>query len=452
MGLDLTYTERKSANPWKAILKSPFTRLSNVQGRMIAVAEEHTALTVAHEQLKIATEKLHLDRGIHEILKHPKRSIQVSVTIKMDDCSIGVFDGCRVQHWDVMGPFKGGLRYHPKVTLDEVTALSMWMTWKCAIVGLPYGGAKGGITCDPKKLSIGEQERLTRRYVSLIADYLGPHRDVPAPDVYTNAQTMAWIMDTYSQLKGYRIPESVTGKPLEIGGSEGRVCATSHGVSLCIQEATEKLGLKLKGAAVAVQGYGNVGYNAASILHSMGCKVVAVSDSCGGIYCPEGLNPYNVRVHKNKTGTVQGYEDVTNITNAELLTSKCDILVPAALENQITKKNAGKVIARIVAEGANGPTTPEADKILYEKDVCLIPDILANSGGVTVSYFEWVQNLTREHWALEEVNEKLKTKMTKAFADVYKLSRKEEGDMRTAALMLGVGRVAHALKTLGLWP
>ena len=452
MGLDLTYTERKSANPWKAILKSPFTRLSNVQGRMIAVAEEHTALTVAHEQLKIATEKLHLDRGIHEILKHPKRSIQVSVTIKMDDCSIGVFDGCRVQHWDVLGPFKGGLRYHPKVTLDEVTALSMWMTWKCAIVGLPYGGAKGGITCDPKKLSIGEQERLTRRYVSLIADYLGPHRDVPAPDVYTNAQTMAWIMDTYSQLKGYRIPESVTGKPLEIGGSEGRVCATSQGVSWCIREATEKLGLKLKGAAVAVQGYGNVGYNAASILHSMGCKVVAVSDSCGGIYCPEGLNPYNVRVHKNKTGTVQGYEDVTNITNAELLTSKCDILVPAALENQITKKNAGKVIARIVAEGANGPTTPEADKILYEKDVCLIPDILANSGGVTVSYFEWVQNLTREHWALEEVNEKLKTKMTKAFADVYKLSRKEEGDMRTAALMLGVGRVAHALKTLGLWP
>jgi len=350
------------------------------------------------------------------------------------------------------GPFKGGLRYHPNVTLDEVTALSMWMTWKCAIVGLPYGGAKGGIACDPKKLSIGEQERLTRRYVSLIADYLGPHRDVPAPDVYTNAQTMAWIMDTYSQLKGYRIPESVTGKPLEIGGSEGRVCATSQGVSLCIREAAEKLGMKLKGVAVAVQGYGNVGYNAASILHSMGCKVVAVSDSCGGIYCPEGLNPYNVRVHKNKTGTVQGYEGVTNITNAELLTSKCDILVPAALETQITKKNADKVKARIVAEGANGPTTPEADKILYEKDVCLIPDILANSGGVTVSYFEWVQNLTREHWALDEVNKKLEAKITEAFADVYKLSGKEESDMRTAALMLGVGRVAHALKTLGLWP
>ena len=416
------------------------------------MVQEHTALTVALEQLKIAAEKLNLNKGLYEILKRPKRSILVSVTIKMDDHSIGVFDGCRVQHWDVLGPFKGGLRYHPNVTLDEITALSMWMTWKSAVVGLPYGGAKGGIACDPKKMSIGEQERLTRRYVSLIADYLGPHRDVPAPDVYTNEQTMAWIMDTYSQLKGYSIPESVTGKPVEIGGSEGRICATSQGVSLCIREAAGKLGLKLKGATVAVQGYGNVGYNAASILHYIGCKIVAVSDSCGGIYCPEGLNPYNVRVHKNKTGTVQGYEGSTNVTNVELLTSKCDILVPAALENQITRANASKIKARIVAEGANGPTTPEADRILYEKEVCLIPDILANSGGVTVSYFEWVQNLTREHWTLEEVNTKLETKITKAFGDVHKLSTKEESDMRTAALMLGVGRVAHALKTLGLWP
>src|SRR3972149_6865055 len=416
------------------------------------MGQEHTALTVALEQLKIAAEKLELDPGIHAILKQPKRSIWVSVTIKMDDCSIGVFNGCRVQHWDVMGPFKGGIRYHPNVTLEDVTALAMWMTWKCAVVGLPYGGAKGGIACDTKKLSIGEQERLTRRYVSLIADYLGPHRDVPAPDVYTNAQTMAWIMDTYSQLKGYSIPESVTGKPVEIGGSEGRVCATAQGVALCVREAAQNLGLKLKGAAVAVQGFGNVGYNAASILHSMGCKIVAVSDSSGGIYCAEGLNPYNVRVHKNKTGSVQGYEGSTNVTNAELLTCKCDILVPAALENQIMKANAGKIKARIVAEGANGPTTPEADRILYEKDVCLIPDILANSGGVTVSYFEWVQNLTREHWTLDEVNVKLEAKITKAFADVHKLSVKEESHLRTAALMLGVGRVAHALKTLGLWP
>jgi glutamate dehydrogenase (NAD(P)+) len=402
----------------------------------------HTALTVALEQLKIAA----------EILKKPKRSLLVSVTIKMDDCSIGVFNGCRVQHWDVRGPFKGGIRYHPNVTLDDVTALAMWMTWKCAIADLPYGGAKGGISCNPKKMSQGELERLTRRYVSLIFDYLGPHRDVPAPDVYTNEQTMAWIMDTYSQLKGYSVPESVTGKPIEIGGSEGRVCATSLGIAFCMREAAKLLKLNLKNATVAVQGYGNVGYNAASIMHSMGCKIVAVSDSSGGIYCPDGINPKEVHAHKSKTGSVINYKNCINITNEELLQTKCDILIPAALQNQITKDNADKIRAKIVAEGANGPTTPEADKTLYEKGTCLIPDILANSGGVTVSYFEWVQNLTREHWTLEEVNEKLENKITKAFYDVQKLSRKEESDMRTAALMLGVGRVAQAIRTLGLWP
>jgi glutamate dehydrogenase/leucine dehydrogenase len=351
-----------------------------------------------------------------------------------------------------MGPFKGGIRYHPNVTLDDVTALAMWMTWKCAVIGLPYGGAKGGVACNPKKMSTGELERLTRRYVSLIADYLGPHRDVPAPDVYTNAQTMAWIMDTYSQLKGYSIPESVTGKPIEIGGSEGRTCATALGVAFCIEEAAKNRKLKLKNATVAVQGFGNVGYNAAKILHDMGCKIVAVSDSSGGIRCRDGLNPIEVCRHKSKTGSVINYKDCESITNEELLQTKCDILVPAALENQINKKIADKIKAKIVAEGANGPTTPDADKILTEKEVCLIPDILANSGGVTVSYFEWVQNLTREHWTLEEVNSKLETKMIKAFDDVVKLAKKEESDMRTAALMLGVGRVAHALKTLGLWP
>jgi glutamate dehydrogenase (NAD(P)+) len=412
----------------------------------------HTALTVALEQLRIAAEKLELDPGIHAILKKPKRSLIVSVTIKMDDCSIGVFNGCRVQHWDVRGPFKGGIRYHPNVTVDDVTALAMWMTWKCSIADLPYGGAKGGISCNPKKMSQGELERLTRRYVSLIFDYLGPHRDVPAPDVYTNEQTMAWIMDTYSQLKGYSVPESVTGKPIEIGGSEGRVCAASLGVAFCAREAAKLLKLNLKNAAVAVQGYGNVGYNAASIMHSMGCKIIAVSDSSGGIYCPDGINPDEVRAHKLKTGSVINYKNCTNITNAELLQTKCDILVPAALQNQIRKDNADKIRAKIVTEGANGPTTPEADKVLYERGTCLIPDILANSGGVTVSYFEWVQNLTREHWTLEEVNKKLENKMTKAFYDVHKLSRKEESDMRTAALMLGVGRVAQAIRTLGLWP
>jgi glutamate dehydrogenase/leucine dehydrogenase len=301
-------------------------------------------------------------------------------------------------------------------------------------------------------MSQGELERLTRRYVSLIFDYLGPHRDIPAPDVYTNEQTMAWIMDTYSQLKGYSVPESVTGKPIEIGGSEGRNCATAFGVGFCAREAANILKLDLKNATVAVQGYGNVGYNAASVMHSMGCKIVAVSDSSGGIYCSDGLNPYKVRAHKTKTGSVVNYQDCSNITNEELLQKPCDILIPAALQNQIRKDNADKIKAKIVVEGANGPTTPEADKILYEKGTCLIPDILANSGGVIVSYFEWVQNLTREHWALEEVNSKLENKMTKAFGDIRKLSEKEESDMRTAALMLGVGRVAHAIKTLGLWP
>jgi glutamate dehydrogenase/leucine dehydrogenase len=263
---------------------------------------------------------------------------------------------------------------------------------------------------------------------------------------------MAWIMDTYSQLKGYSVPESVTGKPIEIGGSEGRTCATSLGLTYCIREATEKLSMRLNGARVAVQGFGNVGYNAASILHNMGCRIVAVSDSLGGIYCKEGLNPYKVRVHKNKTGTVEGLTDCTDISNSELIEADCDILVPGAIENQITGENAPRVRAKIVAEGANGPTNPDADRIFHEKGTWLIPDILANSGGVTVSYFEWVQNLTREHWTLEEVNSKLEKKIVKAFVDVYKLAEKEESDMRTAALMLGVGRVSHALRTLGLWP
>ena len=412
----------------------------------------HTALSVAQEQLKLAVEKLDLDKGLHEILKKPKRSLMVSVTIKMDDGSIGVFDGIRVQHWDVKGPFKGGIRYHPDVTIDDVTALAMWMTWKCAIADLPYGGAKGGVCCNPKEMSKNELERLTRRYVSLIFDYLGPRRDIPAPDVYTNEQTMAWIMDTYSQLKGYSVPESVTGKPVEIGGSEGRTCATSVGLAYCIREAAKIVKMNLKNATVAIQGYGNVGYNAASTMHNLGCKVVAVSDSSGGIYCPNGITPDAVYAHKEKTGSVINMKNCTNITNQELLQTKCDVLIPAALQNQITKANADNVKAKILAEGANGPTTPEADRILDEKGTCLIPDILANSGGVTVSYFEWAQNLTREHWTLKEVNGKLEKKITKSFYDVHKLAKEEESDMRTAALMLGVGRIASAIATLGLWP
>jgi glutamate dehydrogenase (NAD(P)+) len=319
-------------------------------------------------------------------------------------------------------------------------------------VDIPYGGAKGGVCCNPKKMSKGELERLTRRYTSLLLDFIGPYRDVPAPDVYTDAQTMAWIMDTYSQFKGYSVPECVTGKPISVGGSEGREEATSRGVVTCAREAAKILGLKLKEAKVAVQGYGNVGWNAAKIAHDMGCRVVAVSDSLGGICCAKGLNPYKIYAHKSKTGSVINYKGCENVTNEELLETKCDILIPAALENQITKVNADKIKARIVAEGANGPTTPEADRIFYEKEIVLIPDILANAGGVTASYFEWVQNLTREHWSVEEVNRKLESKMVRAFNDVCRLAEKEKVDMRTAALMLGIGRVTDAMKTLGLWP
>ncbi len=416
------------------------------------MTEEHTPLTVALSQLKLASKKLGLDSGMHKMLSQPKRSISVSIDIRMDNGSVDVFNGLRVQHWDARGPFKGGIRYYPNLTLGEVTALAMLMTWKCAIANIPFGGAKGGICVDTKKLSQNELERLTRRYVSLISEYLGPHMDIPAPDMYTDSQTMAWIMDTYSQLKGFRIPESATGKPVEIGGSWGRIEATGRGVIHCIRQAAENNGLKLKGATVAIQGFGNVGYNAAIAAREIGCNVVAVSDSTGGIYCEDGMNPQGLLAYKEKTQSVQGYMGYKSITNEELLELPCDVLIPAALQNQITHKNADKIKAKMVAEGANGPTTTEADKILYEKEICLIPDILANSGGVTVSYFEWVQNLTREQWSLETVNSKLEEKMTKAFNDVEAIVVKEESDMRTGALMLGIGRVANAIKVLGLWP
>ena len=413
---------------------------------------EHTPLTAAQAQLKLAAKKLDLDAGIHKMLSQPKRSIMVSIDIRLDNGAIGVFNGVRVQHWDVRGPFKGGIRYYPGITLDEVTALSMLMTWKCAVADIPYGGAKGGVCVDSKKLSKRELERLTRRYVSLIFEYLGPHRDVPAPDMYTNAQTMAWIMDTYSQLKGYSVPECVTGKPVEVGGSEGRTEATGRGVIHCVKQAAENMNLRLGKASVAIQGFGNVGYHAAQAASEIGCKVIAVSDSNGGILCENGLNPAKVLAHKEKTGAVQGFKGCREISNEELLETQCDVLIPAALGKQITCKNVDRIHARLVAEAANGPTTPEADKALHEKGIVLIPDILCNCGGVTVSYFEWVQNLTREHWTLEKVNGKLEKKITRAFNDVYELSSKEKSDMRTAALMLGVGRVANAIKTLGLWP
>ena len=414
--------------------------------------ENLSPLDVALEQLRIVAEEIDLELGIHEVLKHPKRSLIVSVPIRLDNGEVNVFMGCRVQHNDARGPCKGGIRYHPDVTLDEVTALAMWMTWKCAVVDIPYGGAKGGVCCNTKELTKSEVERITRRYTTMLLEVIGPYRDVAAPDMYTNGQTMAWIMDTYSHYKGYRVPEVVTGKPIVVGGSEGRVEATSLGVVFCIKEAAKHLKMRLKGATCAIQGFGNVGWNAANILHKMGGKIVAVSDSTGGIYNSDGINPSKIYQHKEKTGSVVNFKGTKNITNEELLELKCDILVPAALENQITKANANKIKAKIVAEAANGPTTPEADKILLQKGIFLVPDILANSGGVTSSYFEWVQNLTREHWTVEETNKKLEEKMVKAFDDVNRISKKEETNMRLAALILGVGRVADAIRTLGLWP
>jgi glutamate dehydrogenase/leucine dehydrogenase len=407
---------------------------------------------VALQQLRIAAEHLNLDPGIHEVLKHPKRALIVSLPVKMDDGLVRVFLGCRVQHNDARGPFKGGVRYHPDVTLDEITALAMWMTWKCAVVDIPYGGAKGGVCCSPKDMSRQELERLTRRYTTMILDLIGPYRDVPAPDVYTDEQTMAWIMDTYSLFKGYSVPEAVTGKPTVLGGFKLREESTSRGVAFCIREASKRLRMRVKDATIAIQGFGSVGWNLARILHEDGYKVVALSDSQGGIHNPKGLNPVSVMEHKNKTGSLKGYKGAERISNEELLELSCDILAPAALENQITKKNAGKIRARMVAEAANGPTTPEADKMLNEKGVFIIPDILANSGGVTASYFEWEQNLMRERWSETEATSRLERMMVKAFNDVYAISKTQKTDMRVAALLLGVGRVAEAIKTLGLWP
>ena len=415
-------------------------------------AETVKPLDVALEQLRSTAERIDLDSGIYEMLRRPKRSLVVSIPVKLESGDVQVFMGCRVQHNDARGPFKGGLRYHPGVTLDEVTALAMWMTWKCAVVDIPYGGAKGGVCCNPKELSNGELERLTRRYVNSVLDIIGPFRDVPAPDVYTDAQVMAWIMDTYSQLKGYSVPECVTGKPMVIGGSEGRIEATSRGVVLCAKETAKRLGVEMKGATVVVQGFGTVGSNAAKIAHDLGCSIVGVSDSQGGIHCKKGLNPYKVREHKAKTGSVVGYQECASVTNEELLELECDVLIPAALENQITATNAADVRAKIVVEAANGPTTAKADEILRERGVVVIPDILANAGGVTVSYLEWVQNLEREHWSLEEVNRKLTDKMLTAFNDIYKQAKEAESDMRTVALGRGIGRVGEAMKTLGIWP
>jgi glutamate dehydrogenase/leucine dehydrogenase len=408
---------------------------------------------VALEQLDEAAKLIKLDNGLHQILAHPKRVLIVSIPVRLDNEEIRVFTGFRSQHNDARGPYKGGIRYHPQVTIDEVKALSMWMTWKCAIADIPYGGGKGGVICNPKQMSDLELERMTRRYAYAIADIIGPHTDIPAPDVYTGGKEMAWIMDTYSALKGnYVQPEVITGKPLAIGGSLGRTEATGRGLSFTVREAAKKLKLNLHTATVAVQGFGNAGQYAAQLLEEQGAKVIAVSDSKGGVYNKNGIQIGALRKHKEKKGSVVGFPESKSISNEEVLETDCTVLIPAALENQITKKNAPKISAKVVAEAANGPTTPEADDILYKNKTLLIPDVLANGGGVTVSYFEWLQNLRRESWSESQVNEMLDKNITRAFSDVYATHDKYQVNMRKASTVLAINRVVNAIKIRGLWP
>ncbi len=425
---------------------------------MLETAKGSTASTinpfeVALKQLDEAAKLIKLDKGLHQVLASPKRVLTVSLPVKMDKGEIRVFTGYRSQHNDARGPYKGGIRYHPQVTIDEVKALSMWMTWKCAVADIPYGGGKGGIICNPKEMSDGELERMTRRYAYAIADIIGPHTDIPAPDVYTGGKEMAWIMDTYSALKGNFVqPEIITGKPLAIGGSLGRNEATGRGLGFTVREAAKKLKINMKTATVAVEGFGNAGQFASQFVEEQGAKVIAASDSRGGVYNKTGMEVAALRKHKERTGSVVGFPGAKSMSNEELLETECTILIPAALENQITGKNAGKVKAKIMAEAANGPTTPEADDILYRNKILIIPDILANGGGVTVSYFEWLQNLRRDYWTEAEVNERLDKNITKAFLDVYDTHEKYSVNMRNASTVLAVNRVVEAVKIRGLWP
>ncbi len=409
-------------------------------------------LEMAREQLRLAAERLSLDPGLHEKLKYPQRILQVAVPVRLDSGRLQVFDGYRVQHNMSRGPAKGGVRYHPQVDLDEVTALAMWMTWKCAVVRIPFGGAKGGVVCDPKKLSDNEMEHLTRRYISELQIIIGPEKDIPAPDMNTNAKVMGWMMDTFSMNSGYSVPGVVTGKPLEIGGSVGRVDATGRGVAYATEEICRALKRPLKNARVAVQGFGNVGFHSVRLLDELGARIVGVSDVGGGVWNSGGINVKMLSEYVCRSGSIAGFPEGAPVSNEALLTGDCDILVPAALEGQITKDNADRIRASIVVEAANGPTTPEADEILRRRKVTVVPDILANAGGVTVSYFEWVQDIQAYFWDEEEIRRQLRQVMRRAFQEVWDMAQKEKTDLRTAALILGVSRVAAASRIRGLYP
>ena len=407
---------------------------------------------MAQKQVDKVAEILNLEDWIHKKIRECRRVLIVSIPVIMDDGHVEVFEGYRVQHNTARGPAKGGIRYHPEVTLDEIKALAMWMTWKCALLDLPFGGGKGGVRCNPKTMSKKEIERLTRRYTAEILPFIGPEKDIPAPDVYTNPEVMAWIMDTYSVNKGYAVPGVVTGKPIEIGGSYGRNEATGRGVYFCILNALKYLNLSPEGIKVAIQGFGNAGSVCAKLLYKEGCKIVAVSDLKGGIYNSKGINIEKLIKIKEETGTILNYKDGDKITKEELLTLEVDVLVPSALENQINERNADKIRAKIIAEAANGPSTPEADEILEEKNVFIIPDILANAGGVVVSYFEWVQALQAFFWSEGEVNLKLRERMEKTFWKVVDLRESKKIGMRMSAYVIGVGKVAEATRLRGLYP
>jgi glutamate dehydrogenase (NAD(P)+) len=424
----------------------------DIDGRTLEVREERDLFGVAVEQFQIAADVLGLDDDMRKILSHCQRELTVHFPVEMDDGSVEVFTGYRVQHNSGPGPTKGGIRYHQSVTLEEVKALAMWMTWKCAVVGLPYGGAKGGVQVNPKLLSQAELQNLTRRYTTEIQPFIGPNQDIPAPDVNTNPQIMAWLMDTYSMNVGYSVPGVTTGKPIVLGGSEGRNEATGRGCVFTIESAARVIDLDLAKARTVVQGFGNAGSVAARLMSELGSPVVAVSDSRGGTYNPSGLDLDAVSAHKARTGSVLGFRDGEDVTNEELLLLPTEILIPAALENQITAGNVDQIQARLIAEAANGPTTPEADAILYDRGVFVIPDILANAGGVTVSYFEWVQALQAFPWTEHEVNERLRRIMNRAFDAVYSTSSKYGVHMRTAALVRGIDRVAEFTRLRGIYP
>jgi glutamate dehydrogenase/leucine dehydrogenase len=413
---------------------------------------EKNAYQVALENFDLAADALGLENSLRAQIKYPERILEVNVPVRMDNGHTARFQGFRVQHSTMRGPAKGGIRFHPNVTVDEVKALATWMTWKCAVVNIPFGGGKGGVTCNPKALSMGELERLSRRYASSILPLIGPEKDIPAPDVYTTPQIMAWIMDTYSMNVGYPVHGVVTGKPISLGGSLGRNEATGRGVFYTAECACQHLNIAMKGARVSVQGFGNAGSIAAMLMHQAGAKVVAVSDTRGCIFNSKGLDVPAVMSFKERTGSVVGFPESEKITPEQLLATECEILVPAALENAITGENAHTIHARIVAEAANGPVTPEADRIFDESGIFLIPDILCNAGGVTVSYFEWVQDENHLFWDEQDVNSRLEKIMKRSFAAVLKILADRKVNMRLAANMLGIGRVAEACKIRGLYP